>query len=192
MLLKELGIDENTIVFFCSDNGAADRYEGVFDSSGILRGRKRDLYEGGLRTPMIVRWPGTIPAGLKSDAIWYYADILPTFADLAAAETPADIDGTSVLQAILTGSQENLTERPLYWEFHELGFQQAARKGDWKALRLHLEEPVELYNLRKDPGEHNNIAHEEPEIVSWFESYFISARTPSLNWPSPLDDAYSE
>lgn len=186
-LLKDMGLDDNTIVFFCSDNGAANRYDGVFNSSGVLKGRKRDLYDGGLRTPMIVRWPGTIPKGLKSDAIWYFADVLPTLAGIAGAETPAGIDGLSVVEALLTGSQENLNERPLYWEFFERGFQQAARKGEWKALRLNVDEPIELYNIKNDPGEHNNIAQANPDLVSWFESFFISEHTPSQNWSSPLD-----
>jgi len=186
-LLQEMGIDKNTIVFFCSDNGAANRYDGLFNSSGILKGRKRSMYDGGLRTPMIVWWPGTIQKGMKSDAIWYFADVLPTLADLAGIEPPGNIDGVSVLPAILTGTQENLMDRPLYWEFFELGFQQAARKGDWKAVRMSVDQPIELYNIRKDPGEENNVADANPEMVSWFETYFVEARTPSGNWPSPLE-----
>jgi arylsulfatase A-like enzyme len=186
-LLKEMKIDENTIVFFCSDNGAADRYDGLFNSSGNLTGRKRSMYDGGLRTPMIVWWPGTIQKGMKSDAVWYFADVLPTLADLAGVEPPKNIDGVSVLAALLTGTQESLNDRPLYWEFFEVGFQQAARKGDWKAVRLSIDQPIQLFNLKKDPGEENNIADSHPEMVSWFESYFITERTPSRNWPSPLD-----
>jgi len=186
-LLKELGIDEDTIVFFCSDNGAADRYEGIFDSSGPLQGRKRDMYDGGLRTPMVVRWPGTIQADAVSDDIWYFADVLPTFAELAGASAPEGIDGVSVLPSLLSRPQPELRERPLYWEFHERGFQQAARRGDWKAVRPEHDGPIELYNLAEDIGEEHDIAADHPEVVAWFEEYLLDARTPSLNWPSPLD-----
>lgn len=186
-LLSDMNIDKNTIVFFCSDNGAANRYDGLFDSSGALKGRKRSMHDGGLKTPMIVRWPDKIKAGMTSDAIWYFADILPTFAALAGVEPPEDIDGVNVLPAILTGEQPGLDERPLYWEFYEAGFQQAARKGDWKAVRNDIDHGMELYHLPDDPGEENNVAQMHPEIVAWFDEYLVSARTPSKSWPSPID-----
>ncbi len=125
-LLKELGIDERTVVFFCSDNGAAKRWDGVFDSSGPLRGSKRDMYEGGIRTPMIVRWPSKIAGGKVSDAVWYFADVLPTLAELAGVMSSKDIDGVSVL-ATLLGKKKISDDRFLYWEFYERGFQQALR-----------------------------------------------------------------
>ncbi|MGB2862181.1 MAG: arylsulfatase, partial [Sedimentisphaerales bacterium] len=100
-LLKKLAIDEKTLVFFCSDNGAAKRWDGIFDSSGPLRGHKTDLYEGGIRTPMIARWPGKVPAGKTSDAPWYFADVMPTFADIAGATRPSNIDGISILPTLL-------------------------------------------------------------------------------------------
>lgn len=186
-MLREMDIEENTLVFFCSDNGAANRYEGLFDSSGNLKGRKRSMYDGGLKTPMIAWWPGEIEPGMKSDAIWYFADVLPTLATLAEAEIPDNIDGINVLPAILTGEQAGLDERPLYWEFYEAGFQQAARKGNWKAVRNNINDEIELYHLPDDPGEENNVARMHPETIAWFEDYFVSARTPSENWPSPLD-----
>jgi len=188
-LLGELGIDDETLVFFCSDNGAANRYEGVFDSSGELRGRKRDLYEGGHRTPMLVRWPGRVPAGVVSDAIWYFADVLPTLAELAGAEAPADIDGVNVLPTLLGEDQPELAERPLYWEFHEGQFGQAIRQGKWKAVRQNPGEATELYDLSADPGESNNIAAGHPDVVARMEELFISMRTPSEAWPTELDDA---
>lgn len=186
-LLKSVGIDKNTIVFFCSDNGAAHRYDGLFDSSGPLRGRKRDLYEGGIRTPMIVWWPGRIKAGSVSDAIWYFADVLPTLAGLAGAEVPAEIDGISVLPSLFGEPQPKLSERPLYWEFYEGGFQQAARRGKWKAVRTNVDQPLELYDLESDIGENNDISGNHPELIAWFEAFMREARTPSPNWPSPLD-----
>lgn len=181
-LLKDLEIDEDTIVFFCSDNGAALRWEGRFDSSGSLRGHKRDMYEGGLRTPMIVRWPGKVANSALSELPWYFADVLPTFAELAGASSPSGIDGVSVLPTIL-GYVQDLSERPLYWEFFESGFQQAVRLGDWKAVRLALGEPLELYDLSSDESESNNVASKHPRVIAQIEAYLKTARTPSENWP---------
>jgi arylsulfatase A-like enzyme len=187
--LDEQGIADNTIIFFCSDNGAANRYDNRFQSSGELRGRKRDLYEGGIRTPMLVRWPGTVPAGVVSDAIWYFPDVLPTLAELAGAETPTDIDGVSVVPTLLGTDQPELAERPLYWEFHEDQFGQAIRLGDWKAVRQNPHEPAELYHLPSDIGESQNVAAAHPEIIAAMENRFITMRSPSTAWPTVLDDA---
>lgn len=184
-LLKSLKIDEQTIVFFCSDNGAAERWEGRFDSSGPLRGRKRDVYEGGIRSPMIVRWPGQITAGSASDTPWYLADVLPTLAGIAQTSTTASVDGVN-LTSIIRGEATELEKRFLYWEFFENGFQQAVRWGDWKAVRPQLGEPLEIYNLARDAGETKNIAAHSPKIVQTFEDYLSTARTASKNWP--VDD----
>lgn len=181
-LLKDLELDQNTIVFFCSDNGAAERWEGRFDSSGELQGRKRDMYEGGLRTPMIVRWPGQVAAGKTNDTPWYFADALPTFAELAGVKTPSGIDGVSVLPTIL-GKQQDLSNRTLYWEFFENGFQQAVRQGYWKAIRMAPGKALELYDLSKDESESNNIAANHPDIIAEMEAILKTARTPSENWP---------
>jgi len=182
-LLKSEKIDDRTIVFFCSDNGAAKRWDGRFDSSGVLRGHKRDMYEGGIRTPMIVRWPGRVPAGRTSDAPWYFADVLPTLADLAGVDPSEKTDGVSVLPAILTGQQSDLHERPMYWEFFEGGFKQAARKGQWKAVRP-KGKPVELYDLSSDIAEKNDVASKHPDIAQWFDRYLNEARTESEHWPT--------
>lgn len=184
-LLGELDIDENTVVFFCSDNGAADRWEGRFDSSGILRGRKRELYEGGLRVPMIVRWPGKVTAGSVSDAVWSFADVLPTLADLGGAALPAGIglDGVSVLPTLLGKDQGLLHDRFLYWEFFEGGFQQAARWKDWKAVRRKRGGALELYDLSTDISEKRDRAGSEKAIVEKFEQFFRTARTESPAWP---------
>jgi arylsulfatase A-like enzyme len=181
-LLKELEIDEKTIVFFCSDNGAARRWEGMFDSSGPLRGHKRDMYEGGIRTPMVVRWPGKIPAGKVSDSVWYFADVLPTFAALSGADAPENIDGINVLPAII-GEDRDYKDRFLYWEFFERGFNQAVRWKDWKAVRKGPDQPIELYDLAVDIGEEKNIADEHPKVVARIEEYLSTARTESKNWP---------
>jgi len=181
-LLKELDIDENTIVFFCSDNGAAQRWEGLFDSSGPLRGNKGKVYEGGIRTPMVVRWPGRIPANAVSDAPWYFADVLPTMADLAGVEPPSNIDGVSVLPTIL-GKDQDLKSRFMYWEHFGGGFLQAVRMGDWKAVRLGPNKPLELYNLATDLAEERDVASQNPDVVGKIEEYLKTARVDSEYWP---------
>lgn len=186
-LLADRGLDTRTAVFFCSDNGAANRYDDVFDSSGPLRGRKRDLYEGGIRVPMLVRWPGRVPAGITSDAPWYFADVLPTLAALAGARIPAGIDGVDVSPTLLGRAQPELRQRLLYWEFFEGGFQQAARRGDWKVVRPRAGQPLELFNLAHDPAETRDLAPNHPEIVARFEQDLDSARVPSPDWPAPVD-----
>jgi len=181
-LLAELGLDDKTLVFFCSDNGAAQRWEGILDSSGPLRGSKRDMYEGGIRTPMIARWPGHVPAGRTSDAPWYFADFLPTAAELAGAEPPKGLDGTSVLPTLL-GQPQELADRYFYWEFFERNFQQAVRWRDWKAVRLEPGAELELYDLATDSAEQDNVAGEHPKVVARIENYLKTARTESTHWP---------
>jgi arylsulfatase A-like enzyme len=183
-LLKDLELKKRTIVFFCSDNGAANRYEGLFDSSGPLRGRKRDMYEGGLRTPMVVRWPGKVAPNAVSDQPWYFADFLPTAAALAGETPPEGLDGISVLPTLL-GQTQDLSDRFLYWEFFERGFQQAVRWRDWKAIRPSPGAPLELYDLAIDIAEASNVATEHPDVVDVMESYLATARTESEDWPIP-------
>lgn len=187
-LLKDLGIDERTIVFFCSDNGAAERFDGVLDSSGPLRGRKRDMYEGGIRVPMIVRWPGRIKAGQVSEHIWYFADVMPTFAELGGAcdYMPKGIDGLSVVPTLLGQSGKQKKHECLYWEWHLYdwtkranvpnGLMQAVRMGKWKVVRHRTDEPFELYDLESDIGEQNDLARRHPEIVAKAESYIRKNR----------------
>ena len=181
-LLKELAIDEQTLVFFCSDNGAAKRWEGVFDSSGPLRGHKSDLYEGGIRTPMIVRWPGKVTAGRISDSPWYFADVLPTLAELAGVEPPSNIDGMSIMPTLL-GREQRTDDRFMYWEFPAGKFQQAVRWRNYKAVRLSPGKPLELYDLNKDIAEKKDIAAEHPDVIARIEEYLKTARTDSPNWP---------
>ncbi len=181
-LLETLSIDERTIVFFCSDNGAANRYEGLFNSSGPLQGRKRDLYEGGIRTPMIVRWPNQIPAGTVDSTPWTFADFLPTAAALAQAPIPTNLDGKNILPTLL-GHKQSLENRFLYWEFFERGFQQAARWNHWKAIIPKPSGPLKLYNLENDLGESRDIAADHPAIVKRFRDYFATARTDSAEFP---------
>jgi arylsulfatase A-like enzyme len=151
-------------------------------SAGPLRGLKRDLYEGGIRVPMIVRWPGKVPAGTTNAEPWAFWDFLPTAANLAGGKVPERIDGISLLPTLLGQAQTNHHEF-LYWEFHERGFQQAVRMGDWKAVRPPAGAPLELYNLGTDPGEQHDVAARNPEIVARIEAYLKTARTESEHWP---------
>ena len=183
--LKELGLDDDTIVFFTSDNGphkegGAD--PAFFQSSGPLRGYKRDLYEGGIRVPAIVRWPGVTPAGSENDHVWAFWDFLPTAADLAGAPVPAGIDGISIHPTLTGRPQEN---HPfLYWEFHEgQGSKQAVRMGQWKGVRLDPKQPLELYDLNADLGEQTDVAAEHPYIVRTMREYLAGARVESEHWP---------
>lgn len=179
-LLKELGLDDRTLVFFASDNGAAYN-DKLFDHSGPLRGRKRDMYEGGLRSPSIARWPGRIKAGVVSDQVWTFCDFLPTMAELTGQKTPTDLDGVSILPTLV---EERLIEHPpMYFEFHERGFEQAARMGDWKAVRHGTQQPIELYDLKSDHAEKRDVAAEHPDVVARFDGFLKGARTYSEKWP---------
>jgi arylsulfatase A-like enzyme len=183
--LKELGLDEQTIVLFSSDNGP-HKEGGVdpkfFQSSGPFRGIKRDLYEGGIRMPFIARWPGKIKPGSTSALMGAFWDLLPTLAEIAGEPPPKNIDGISLLPTLLSQAQTNQHDF-LYWEFHERGFQQAARMGDWKAVRPDAGEKLELYNLKSDPGEQDNVASAHGDVIEKFETYFKTARAPSDLWP---------
>lgn len=168
--IEELGIAENTIIIFTSDNGP--HQEGgadpeYFNSNDNLRGYKRDLYEGGIRVPMIAYWPTKISANSTSNHMSAFWDFMPTVCEIAQVESPQNIDGISFLPELLGEKQEN--HHYLYWEFHEQGGKQAVRIGDWKGIRLnmsnHTDAPIELYNLVSDIGEQNNIAGDHPDVV---------------------------
>jgi arylsulfatase A-like enzyme len=186
-LLGELKIDDNTIVFFCSDNGAADRFEGVHDSSGPLRGFKRSMYEGGIRVPLIARWPGRIAPGVVSDHPCYFADVMPTLADLAAAPLPAhSIDGISIAPTLMGRPADQAKHEFMYWEWAKYnwakrrnvpgGLAQAVRMGDWKAVRHRADEPFKLYDLSEDLGETENVAADHPDIVAKIEAFVARDR----------------
>lgn len=181
-LLKELGLEENTVVFFCSDNGGVERREGVLDSVGPFRGKKGEQYEGGLRVPMIVRWPGRVPAGRVSPAPWYFADVLPTLCDLGGASVPGKVDGRSVLPSLLGQPQPELSTRMMYWEQYSGGFQQAVRFGQWKGHQRASGAGFELYDLGTDQMESRNVAAGHPEVVKQMREFMTSAHVPSPNW----------
>ncbi len=184
--LAALGIDENTLVIFTSDNGPHD--EGGhnterFTPGGPLRGMKRDLYEGGIRVPFIARWPGTAPAGTISDHIGYFGDLMATAAELANVDPPGNIDSVSFVPT-LTGSTERQQQHEyLYWEFYERGGKQAIRQGKWKAVRMPMGTgKTELYDLDTDLGEAHNIADEYPELVQKLEALMDAAHVDHPNW----------
>lgn len=187
-LLKELNIDKNTLVIFTSDNGpdyrkGPVRGNSLFNSNSCFKGAKGDLTEGGIRVPMIIRWPGKVPIKVVNDVPWYFADVLPTLTELAGGKLPEDIDGISILP-VLFGKKQNFGDRFMYWEEPPPNFKQAARQGQWKALRPGQDKDIKLYNLASDPGEEYDVASENPEIVAMFNIYLNTARTDSPFWPS--------
>jgi len=186
-LLKELGIDDKTIVFFASDNGPhreGGNDPNFNDSNGPLRGIKRDLYEGGVRVPFIARWPKVIRPGQVSDQVVWFADVMPTSSALAAATAPAQIDGTSIVPALQGQTQEALRERTLYWEFHEGGFRQAVRQEHWKLVHLGAGKALELYDLSTDIGETTDVAAKNPDVVKRLESIMKASHTETTDWPT--------
>lgn len=183
--IEELGLTEETLIMFTSDNGPHE--EGgadpeYFDSNGPLRGVKRDLYEGGIRVPFIASWPGKIQAGSTSDHVSAFWDLFPTISQISGIEQPDQLDGISFLPTLL-GQPGQEKHDYLYWEFHEKGGRVAVRKDNWKAVRYNVlkepDAPMELYDLSKDIGESKNIAGEHPEVVQSMQEIFRSARTPS-------------
>jgi arylsulfatase len=185
-LLGELGIDGRTLVFFASDNGAVFSLAGTdpafFHSNGNLRGYKQDLYEGGIRTPFIARWPGRIQAGAASRLPGAFWDVLPTLCEIAGTAAPAGIDGLSIAPTLLGRPGQKLHEY-LYWEYHSEGRSQAVRFGDWKAIRNNVKKSPgatpELYNLADDPGETTNLAGRRPELAAKAAAYMKAAHGPS-------------
>jgi arylsulfatase A-like enzyme len=163
--LEQRKIDRQTVVIFTSDNGPHSEggvTNAFFHSSGPFRGQKRDLYEGGIRVPFIVRWTDHISAGVTNDVPIAFWDVLPTLAELAGSRPLTGTDGISFAPSLF-GREQKRRHDWLYWEFHEREEQKAVRFGDWKALLLHTNQPVELYNLALDPGETNNVAALRPE-----------------------------
>lgn len=195
-LLDELQLADNTIVVFTSDNGTTHLKDEVdydfFASVGELRGLKGSLYEGGIRVPTIVRWPGKTPAGSKTDFISGFEDWLPTLLNVAGASEaiPAGLDGVD-LMSMLQGKPQAGRDY-LYREFHGYGGQQSIRVGKWKAVRQDLKKgqlDVELYNLDSDPGEQFDLAAAHPDLVTRLSKLMLTARTPSQDFPQKALDA---
>lgn len=187
--LKKLGLDENTIVFFTSDNGPHS--EGgadpdFFDSYGPLRGIKRDIYEGGIRVPLIAWAPGKIAAGNKSGHISAFWDVMPTFAELTGAKMKSKSDGISFASTLL-GKPKQKQHESLYWEFHEGGGKVAVRMGDWKGIKLNFSKdpnaPMKLFNLVEDIHEDRDVASQHPDIVKQIEAVINQSRVKSDLFP---------
>ncbi|MCG8699340.1 MAG: arylsulfatase [Bacteroidales bacterium] len=184
-VLDSLGIADNTLIIFTSDNGP--HQEGgadpdYFNSNGKYRGYKRDVYEGGIHVPMIAKWPGKIKPGSSTGHISAFWDVMPTIADVLDVSIDKNIDGISFLPTLL-GNDNQKQHDYLYWEFHEKGGRIAIRKGKWKGVRYNVLEnpnaPIELYDLSVDPGEVINIADEHPEITKELANLMKKARTDS-------------
>jgi len=196
--LKALGLDKNTVVMFSSDNGP-HREGGAdpdfFNSYGPLRGVKRDLYEGGIRIPMIAWYPEKIKAGSVTDHVSAFWDVMPTFAELTGTKAAEHTDGISFLPTLL-GKRTQTKHDFLYWEFHELGGKIAVTKGDWKAIWLNVNNPekttVELYDLSKDVHEDNNLAQQHPEIIAELDLLMRKLHVDSEAFPFPLPVQLSE
>lgn len=183
-LVDELGLNENTLIIFTSDNGGHDVIWKEFDTNGPLKGYKRDLTEGGIRVPFIARWKGTIPEGDTSNEIIAFQDMLPTFTELAGQKKPEGIDGISVVNA-LSGKKQIEKHDYLYWDYGHCRerYDQAIRMGKWKGIRQGHKNKIQLYNLVTDIGEEHNIAGQFPEIVEQIEDIMDKAFVPSDLYP---------
>jgi len=183
-LIDELGLSDDTLVLFTSDNGPSwvgGVDKDYFDSTGGLRGRKAQVYEGGLRVPLVVRWPGKIESGSTSDHVNAFWDLMPTLLDAAGAVVPNDIDGKSFLPTLVGEPDGQLQHEALYWEHARR--HQAVRMGDWKGVRHRLTDPLELYDLSADPEEAHDVASRFPSIVARIEALMSSMHTPSQLFP---------
>jgi arylsulfatase len=196
--LKELKLDEKTIIIFSSDNGPLyDKLGGTdcdfFNSNGGLRGRKGGMYEGGIRVPCIVSAPGITRPGSESSRVSGFEDWLPTILELIGAKAPRNVDGISLVPTLKGEKQE---ERPfLYRESPGYGGQQMIRVGDWKALRQNLvgkgkeiKIKTELYHMKDDPTESKDLAAKEPEILAKLEKLMKDQHTVNPNFPIPVLD----
>ncbi len=187
--LKALNLDENTVVFFTSDNGP--HREGghdpdFFHSSGPFRGIKRDVYEGGIRVPLIVRWPGHISPGTVSDHIAYFGDFISTAAELSGVVAPPNLDSVSFLPTLLGKTNLQKSHDHLYWEFYEGESSQAVRLGNWKGVRIPmLSGPIELFDLATDVAEQRNVAADHPEITKQISAIMAQEHVPSPLWHVP-------
>ncbi len=196
-LLKSLNLDNNTIVFFTSDNGPGSSIMAgnVFHSAGPFRGNKGNFYEGGIRVPFIARWPGRIAPGSVTSHPTVFYDMMPTFAELSGARAPKNIDGVSIVPT-LTGKGKQQVHEFMYWELPRYDRKtetfpketpiQGVRMGEWKAVRTKPNGPLELYNLKKDIGETTNVRAENPAVMARIEKYLETARVeppPQKNPP---------
>ena len=187
-LLRELKLEKDTIVFFTGDNGGQDRFRSQKKPRGFFgpnvnpktgkefRGGKGNLFEGGLRIPYLVRWPGKIKSGQVNDLIFYQPDVLPTLADLTGAKKPKDIDGISFLPTLLNKGLQQKHEM-LYWEFRS---QIAVRHNNWKAIQTKPNRAWELYDLNKDISETTNVAEKNPDLLAKMKLFAKASHEPVI------------
>ncbi len=187
--LDKQGLRDNTLVIFTSDNGPhkeSGNDPNFFSSSGTVRGTKRDLYDGGIRVPMIVRWPGKVKPGTESDHISYHGDLMATVGEVTGTPVPEKLDSVSYLPTLL-GQKERQKQHPyLYWEFYEQGSRQAVRVGKWKAVRQPmLSGPVEIYDVTADAKELKDLSAEYPDVAKRMARLMDEAHVPNPNWKVP-------
>jgi arylsulfatase A-like enzyme len=191
-LLRELELESNTLVFFSGDNGGNDYFSDAQHPRGIhganvhpqtgveFRGKKGTLYEGGLRVPMLARWPGKIAAGRESPLLWYFPDVLPTLVELAGVKAPGDIDGLSIVPELIgetaAGRRQQQHEH-LYWELNN---QVAVRSGNWKAVQPGRQQPWELYDLSRDVSERHDLASQEPAMLERLKEIAAKSHVPAV------------
>jgi len=198
--LQKLGLAENTIVIFTSDNGPqpgswSDIFVEFFDGNGPFRGAKTNFYEGGIRVPLLVRWPGKIKAGSTSEFVGYFADMLPTVADLAGAgsRVPKQLDGISFAPTLLGQPEKQAKHEYLYWEAAgpmQNTVQQAVRWGNWKAVKNRGADAFELYDLASDIAESKNVAAQQPEVMKKIDAICKEAHAPERVYgPGPPEAA---
>jgi arylsulfatase A-like enzyme len=186
-LLRELGLDENTLVIFTSDNGAQgggvwDQLVEFFDGTAGLRGSKGMFYEGGLRVPFIARWPGKIQAGATTDLPIAFWDLMPTLCEIAGAPAPAQTDGLSLAPTLL-GRGEQKRHHFFYWEYPvPAGLTQSVRMGDWKGVKAKARGPWELYDLKADPKEERDVAADRPDVVAKLQEIAAREHTPEREY----------
>jgi arylsulfatase A-like enzyme len=189
-LLERLNLSQQTILFFCGDNGGADYFPSPDHPRGFhganvnphtgepFRGRKGTLYEGGLRIPMMVSWPGHIKGNRTSDLLWYFPDVMPTLAELTGASVPGDIDGLSIVPTLLGEEAAGRSQEQHAYLYWELGNQTAVRMGSWKAIQPKKNGPWELYDLSQDVSETNNLASSRPNILAKMQAQAQAAHEP--------------
>jgi arylsulfatase A-like enzyme len=197
--LKRLGLDDNTIVFFTSDNGAQGSFGGVgadffdyFEPMNPYRGSKGSFYDGGIRVPMIARWPGRIDPGTTNETLaWYFADVLPTFAELAGVEPPDGLDGMSVVPALIgekAAGHKQQQHEYLYWEMNSgQGLRQSMRMGNWKAVREQGDGKLELFDISADPGESRDVSSANPDVMARVEKLLSTCRTTPRPQMGPVN-----
>ncbi|MDO4571620.1 MAG: arylsulfatase [Planctomycetia bacterium] len=186
--LREKGLEKNTLIVFSGDNGGAlapDSGKARFFNQNLhYRGYKRTVYEGGLRNAALAWQPGKIAPGQTCDIPWYFPDFLPTCAEIAGVSVPEQIQTDGVSITPILWENRAVERKPMYWELHEIGFIQAVRFREWKAVRNGAEAPIEIYNLEQDPGEQHDLAKDQPEIVAEAERLLRELRTDDPSWPT--------